>query len=114
GRGGREGPRDHAGGGFDGDPTRRPAGRARGPRRARVRRRLGGDPVIRLLLAAAVALGIAIMGTKALIEFLVRNRIGQPIREDGPQGHFTKAGTPTMGGVAIVGAATVGYVLSDL
>ncbi|WP_296765253.1 phospho-N-acetylmuramoyl-pentapeptide-transferase [Sediminimonas sp.] len=29
---------------------------------------------------------------------------GQPIREDGPQGHFTKAGTPTMGGLLIVGA----------
>jgi phospho-N-acetylmuramoyl-pentapeptide-transferase len=70
--------------------------------------------VIRLLLGAGVALAIAIVGTKALIEFLVRNRIGQPIREDGPQGHFTNAGTPTMGGIAIVGAATIGYAVSDL
>lgn len=68
----------------------------------------GRRVVIRLLIGAGVALAIAIIGTKALIEFLVRNRIGQPIREDGPQGHFTKAGTPTMGGVAIVGAATGG------
>jgi phospho-N-acetylmuramoyl-pentapeptide-transferase len=29
---------------------------------------------------------------------------GQPIREDGPEGHFAKAGTPTMGGLLIVGA----------
>ncbi len=29
---------------------------------------------------------------------------GQPIRSDGPDGHFTKAGTPTMGGLLIVGA----------
>ncbi|NRB18897.1 MAG: phospho-N-acetylmuramoyl-pentapeptide-transferase [Rhodobacteraceae bacterium] len=29
---------------------------------------------------------------------------GQPIREDGPEGHFVKAGTPTMGGLLIVGA----------
>ncbi len=29
---------------------------------------------------------------------------GQPIREDGPEGHFSKAGTPTMGGLLIVGA----------
>ncbi len=31
---------------------------------------------------------------------------GQPIREDGPQGHFEKAGTPTMGGLLIVGSLT--------
>ena len=29
---------------------------------------------------------------------------GQPIRDDGPEGHFSKAGTPTMGGLLIVGA----------
>src|SRR6056297_3158788 len=29
---------------------------------------------------------------------------GQPIRDDGPEGHFIKAGTPTMGGLLIVGA----------
>jgi len=31
---------------------------------------------------------------------------GQPIREDGPQSHFEKAGTPTMGGLLIVGSLT--------
>ena len=31
---------------------------------------------------------------------------GQPIREDGPEGHFVKVGTPTMGGLLIVGALT--------
>ena len=40
-----------------------------------------------------------------LIRFLRAREIGQPIREDGPQGHITKAGTPTMGGLAIVGSA---------
>ena len=41
-------------------------------------------------------------GTKLLINWLTRLKIGQPIHEDVPEGHTTKAGTPTMGGVAIV------------
>lgn len=36
---------------------------------------------------------------------------GQPIREDGPEGHFIKAGTPTMGGLLIVGALTFSTLL---
>jgi phospho-N-acetylmuramoyl-pentapeptide-transferase len=69
--------------------------------------------VIRLLIAAGIAFGTSALGTRILIDFLTRNRIGQPIREDGPQGHQTKAGTPTMGGLAIVAGAVAGYVLSD-
>lgn len=36
---------------------------------------------------------------------------GQPIREDGPEGHFAKAGTPTMGGLLIVGALVTSTLL---
>ncbi|MEL6684256.1 MAG: phospho-N-acetylmuramoyl-pentapeptide-transferase [Pseudomonadota bacterium] len=36
---------------------------------------------------------------------------GQPIRDDGPEGHFVKAGTPTMGGLLIVGALTCSTLL---
>ena len=36
---------------------------------------------------------------------------GQPIRSDGPEGHFIKAGTPTMGGLLIVGALTSSTLL---
>ena len=36
---------------------------------------------------------------------------GQPIRQDGPEGHFAKAGTPTMGGLLIVGALTFSTLL---
>lgn len=36
---------------------------------------------------------------------------GQPIRDDGPEGHFSKAGTPTMGGLLIVGALTTSTLL---
>ena len=67
-----------------------------------------------LLFAGTVALLVSLIGTRYLIHLLIRLRIGQPIREDGPQGHSTKAGTPTMGGAAIVGGAVLGYVVSDL
>ncbi len=70
--------------------------------------------MIRLLLAVGLSFAISAVGTKLLIDVLTRQRIGQPIREDGPEGHKTKAGTPTMGGLAIVGGASLGYVLSDL
>jgi phospho-N-acetylmuramoyl-pentapeptide-transferase len=67
-----------------------------------------------LLFAAGVSLLVSLVGTRFLINALTRRHIGQPIREDGPQGHATKAGTPTMGGAAIVLGAVVGYVLSDI
>jgi len=70
--------------------------------------------VIRLLVAAGVALALSLIGTKLLITILERRHIGQPIREDGPQHHVTKAGTPTMGGLAIVLAAVVAWAVSDL
>ena len=56
--------------------------------------------MVRLLIASAVALVVSLAGTKLLIVWLTRHNIGQPIREDGPEGHVTKAGTPTMGGIA--------------
>jgi phospho-N-acetylmuramoyl-pentapeptide-transferase len=40
--------------------------------------------------------------------------IGQPIREEGPSSHLTKAGTPTMGGVAIVAGGSIGYFVAHL
>jgi phospho-N-acetylmuramoyl-pentapeptide-transferase len=49
---------------------------------------------------------------RPLIEALrKRQKKGQPIREDGPQGHFAKAGTPTMGGLLILSALVVSTLL---
>ncbi|WP_299820110.1 phospho-N-acetylmuramoyl-pentapeptide-transferase [uncultured Jannaschia sp.] len=49
---------------------------------------------------------------RPLIDLLrKRQRRGQPIRTDGPQTHFVKAGTPTMGGVLILGAVTVATLM---
>ena len=70
--------------------------------------------MIRLLIAAAVSLLVSLFGTKFLIHSLTRRRIGQHIREDGPKDHLRKSGTPTMGGLAIVGGAFAGYVGSNL
>lgn len=68
----------------------------------------------RLLLAVAISGVVSLVGTRFLIRWLTEHRIGQPIRDDGPQGHQTKAGTPTMGGIAIVLATAVGYSVSGL
>ena len=70
--------------------------------------------MIRLLLAVGIATVVSLVGTKVLIVWLTRRKIGQPIHEDVPEGHMVKAGTPTMGGVAIVAGALAGYVVSNL
>ena len=70
--------------------------------------------MIRLLIAAGVSLLVSLLGTKLLIRSLTQRRIGQHIREEGPKAHQVKAGTPTMGGIAIVGGAFAGYVVSNL
>jgi phospho-N-acetylmuramoyl-pentapeptide-transferase len=57
---------------------------------------------------------IAILGGPTFINFLRRNEVGQHIREDGPERHLEKQGTPTMGGLLIVLAATLAFLpLSD-
>jgi len=49
---------------------------------------------------------------RPLIEWLrLKQKKGQPIRSDGPQNHFVKAGTPTMGGLLILSALTVATLL---
>lgn len=70
--------------------------------------------MIRLLIGAATSVGVSLFMTRLLIDFLTRKQFGQPIREDGPQGHAVKAGTPTMGGIAIVTGAFFGYIAADI
>jgi phospho-N-acetylmuramoyl-pentapeptide-transferase len=69
-----------------------------------------------MLMAAAAAFVIVIAGTPFLIRWLRGHGIGAQIRDDGPieHPHVAKAGTPTMGGVAIVGATVVGYFFAHL
>jgi phospho-N-acetylmuramoyl-pentapeptide-transferase len=67
-----------------------------------------------ILIAAAVALFVSILFTPYLIRVFTRQGFGQEIREEGPQGHKSKRGTPTMGGVAIVIAIWSGYAVAHL
>jgi phospho-N-acetylmuramoyl-pentapeptide-transferase len=62
-----------------------------------------------VLVAAGVSTLIALLGTPLAIRLLRARGYGQEIREDGPAGHATKRGTPTMGGIVIIIAAVVGY-----
>ena len=64
-----------------------------------------------LFVAGGVSFLLSLIGTPLLIGWLRTHNIGQQIREDGPQGHIVKAGTPTMGGIAIVLSAFAGYVV---
>src|ERR1700685_3971376 len=70
--------------------------------------------MLSLLISGSVALIVSLVGTPLLIRSLRARGIGQQIREDGPKGHVTKAGTPTMGGLVIVGAPGAGYVARHL
>jgi len=67
-----------------------------------------------LLLAGVVSLVVALVGTPLLIGWLRSHGIGQQIREDGPQRHLTKAGTPTMGGLALIGSSVAGYLAAHV
>ena len=67
-----------------------------------------------ILIAAATALIVSMTATPLLIRWLRAQGIGQQIREDGPKGHFTKAGTPPMGGLTIMAAALAGYLLAHI
>ena len=65
--------------------------------------------MVALLIAASMGMLVTLVGTPVLIRAFQARGIGQQIRDDGPQGHATKAGTPTMGGLMVVLAAIVGY-----
>jgi len=70
--------------------------------------------MIPLLSAGAVSILVAGFGTPILLRWLIRWRIGQQIRVDGPAHHTVKAGTPTMGGIAILVAVVAGYFLGHV
>lgn len=57
---------------------------------------------MRCILAALTALIFSFIFGNPVIRWLDRYRIGQTIRDDGPQSHFKKTGTPTMGGTMIL------------
>ena len=66
--------------------------------------------MVRIVVAALIALAISIAAGPKFIEFLRTNTFGQPIREEGPQHHQVKQGTPTMGGLLFLLAAAIPFL----
>ena len=64
-----------------------------------------------VLIGGTASLLICIFLSPKFIEFLRRREFGQQIREEGPQEHHAKAGTPTMGGIIIFTAIAVPFLL---
>jgi phospho-N-acetylmuramoyl-pentapeptide-transferase len=71
----------------------------------------GGSLSGRILIAGTASLLICLFLSPKFIEFLRRREFGQNIREEGPQGHQTKAGTPTMGGIIIFASFAVPFLI---
>jgi phospho-N-acetylmuramoyl-pentapeptide-transferase len=67
-----------------------------------------------VLIAAGFGLIISILLTPMAIRAFTRHGLGQEVRDDGPETHLSKQGTPTMGGTVIIGATVGGYLLAHL
>jgi len=70
-----------------------------------------GYITLRTVLSAMTALIISFMAGPRVIRWLAAKKIGQAVRQDGPQTHLVKTGTPTMGGVLILIAIAITTLL---
>ncbi|MEY8328602.1 phospho-N-acetylmuramoyl-pentapeptide-transferase [Lachnospiraceae bacterium 48-33] len=60
-----------------------------------------------ILLAILISFFTSVLLTPIVIPFLQKFKMAQQVREEGPRSHFRKSGTPTMGGLIILGAVVV-------
>lgn len=67
-----------------------------------------------VVFAGGVAVLFSLVLTPLLIKYLTRKQFGQFIRQDGPESHLTKRGTPTMGGIVIIITAVLGWMAGNL
>jgi phospho-N-acetylmuramoyl-pentapeptide-transferase len=70
--------------------------------------------VVGILVAAAVALAVGLVGTPLAIRSFRRHNLGQLIQVDLPDSHQTKRGTPTMGGAVMILGAAAGYGVAHM
>ncbi|HQJ52455.1 MAG TPA: phospho-N-acetylmuramoyl-pentapeptide-transferase, partial [Anaerolineae bacterium] len=70
--------------------------------------------MVRILLSGMVSFALAVALGKPLIAELKRRGLGKNIRADGPASHSAKTGTPTMGGLMILGPVVVLTVTTNL
>ena len=66
---------------------------------------------LRTILGVLTALAISLVVGPFMIRRLTHHQIGQSVRDDGPQSHLAKSGTPTMGGLLIVTSIVAGTLL---
>ena len=66
-----------------------------------------------VLLAGVIAMLLSIAAGPAFIAFVRRHALGQQIREEGPAGHMSKQGTPTMGGLILLSCALLTFAVAD-
>ena len=66
---------------------------------------------LRAILGVLTALLISLLIGPYMIRKLSAYNVGQPIRDDGPESHLSKAGTPTMGGALIIVAIAISTLL---
>src|SRR5206468_2866304 len=66
--------------------------------------------MVRVLIAGLAAMLISILAGPRFIAFLRRKEYGQTIREEGPERHVAKQGTPIMGGLLMIGIAAAAYL----
>jgi phospho-N-acetylmuramoyl-pentapeptide-transferase len=59
-------------------------------------------------------MALALLGTPVAIRLFSRRGYGQMIRQEGPAGHASKHGTPTMGGTVIIIASLIGYLVGHI
>ena len=72
------------------------------------------NDVARTLLLAGGAFLITLFSGRYWVRWLVKHKIGKRVREEGPQSHLVKTGTPTMGGAMIVISVVIMTILFNL
>lgn len=72
---------------------------------------LGCSLLFRGMMALFTALGLSLLLGPKMIQVLQKKLIGQVIREVGPQSHFSKKGTPTMGGLLILSSIVISCLI---
>jgi phospho-N-acetylmuramoyl-pentapeptide-transferase len=69
--------------------------------------------MVAIIIALTISLFVSLLGTPFFIRFLTKKKLGQFIRQDGPQHHMVKRGTPTMGGIMIIVATIIGWLVAS-
>ena len=67
-----------------------------------------------IVFAGALSILLSFILTPTLIRILAKRGVGQMIRDDGPQTHHVKRGTPTMGGIVLILSTIIAYFASHL